>query len=104
MADISSAFSRLADPGVWERGVYVLVGGAAPVIVENLAASSFDGDTPLPAEAYGALTAGALFWLAPQGKVRNYSTAGSLAHTGFRAAERFDLVSTIEGIGTNGGS
>lgn len=99
MADLSGSLRMLSNTNVWERAAYVLVGAAAPTVVENVAANVGSNGTPLPGEAYGAGTAVLMFWMVDSGSFRNYASAGSLAHTGFRAAERFDLVDTVQGLG-----
>lgn len=96
--NVNNALMQLADPSVWERGAYVLVGAAVPAVAENVVGGMNFG-VNIPGEAYGAATAAGLYMFAGSGKFRNYATAGALANTGFQAADRFGLVDTVENLG-----
>lgn len=100
MADtLNGSIMKLADPGVWERGVYVLAGFAVPEILGNVV-SGMDTGFNVPGEAYGAATAAGAYMFLDQGKLRNNVTAGAAGSVLLNVAERFDVVDTVTGIGS----
>lgn len=95
MADYATAFDTLASSDLWVEAAAVFGGFMAPTVVRNLASGVVPDAVDEP-ELYGLATvAGGQFLPAYQHEV----TLGGGIYTVDKAAERFGLKSTVQGVG-----
>ncbi|MFC6730927.1 hypothetical protein ACFQFH_20075 [Halobaculum halobium] len=96
MADMAEAFDALASTELWESVAAIFAGFMAPTVLKNLTsgvAPDMVKDNP---EVYGlAVAAGGQ--LSPMYSYE-ISIGGGL-YTVDKAAERFDIKSTVQGVG-----
>lgn len=94
MGEFADAFDQIADTELWIEAAALFAGFLLPTVLHNLAGEFVPVD--LPDEAYGILMiAVAQFSPMYQGAL----TTGGALYTVDKAAERFDLKSTVEGVG-----
>ncbi|WP_435062397.1 hypothetical protein [Halobaculum sp. EA56] len=95
MADMAEAFDALASFDMWEEVAVILAAFFAPTVLQNLV-SGYVPDVVDKPEAYGiAVAAGGQ--LSPMYS-HEISIGGGL-YTADKAAERFNLKSTVQGVG-----
>lgn len=94
MSDYSDHFAALADSEMWVDGATVLVGLAAPSLVES-GIERFDQVPNLPAEGYG-IAAILLAQLAPMGDYRRLVQVGAGSNTLINGVTRFTEGSSID--------
>ena len=95
MAEMSDAFDQVVEFDMWERVLAILAGYFAPTVLQNVLGGSLPGVVDEP-EAYGlAVVAGGQFAPAYETEL---SLGGGL-YTAEKAAERFNVKSTIVSVG-----
>ncbi|MFC7069494.1 hypothetical protein [Halobaculum lipolyticum] len=95
MADMADAFDAIASFDMWEEVAAILAGFFAPTVLRNLT-SGFVPDMVDEPETYGvAVAVGGQF--SPMYS-HEISIGGGL-YTADKAAERFNIKSTVQGVG-----
>ena len=95
MADMAEAFDALASFDMWEEVAVILAAFFAPTVLRNLT-SGFVPDAVDHLETYGIVVAAA-GQFSPM--YSHEITIGGGLYTADKAAERFNLKSTVQGVG-----